>query len=466
MARIAVLPEDKQLPLLGVVTNTFAMRKTFQRQLPGFAEGRLQINGLNIKQLDYKPGKRCCICYKLRIKEVASGSEARQMLLGVIETNGGAETRYLKARDEADFQPAFVPAIHWLPELNMVLWAFPNDPQIKRLSAIVDKRGLREILQKNWSKLSIPPEFSLNDIETAVVKYVPQRRCTLRHVLRLEQSNGRGVSEVVIYSKIHSNKTDGAPFFRLLRGVWNAPVCQSGALLVPEPLFFDCDLNAIFQRGLYGRNLDELLFEIDLDDIAAKIGAALAALQQSPLEGLKRRARDYELADCAKVKERLSTISRVYEIRLAFVDAELRKRLANLTILEPTPIHGAFRLTQLLLAEEKIAFIDFDDFSLGNPIADVGSFVAHLLYLPLKGVMSEAQARSAIRHFCQAYRANAPWGLPADLLEWYTAAYLVGREAKKCQGKTNQLSNRDYEGMIDKLLEMSAGILAGRLRLI
>jgi hypothetical protein len=466
MPRIAALPEDHHLPLLQAVTDLVMMRETLQRELPAFSSGRLQLAHLNIKQLDYKPGKRCCVCYNLLVKESDTGNETRQLLLGVVEANGAAEAKYFKEKNEALFQPPFFEAVQWLPDLNMILWAFPNDPKIKGLPALFAQESLQELLQQHWQSLHIQPGLALREIDTMLVKYVPQRRCTLRHVLKFERPGDADAAEVVIYSKIHSPKKDNQPSFKLLQDVWSSPVCQSGRLLVPEPLFFDCGLNAIFQRGIQGRNLDELLYEIDLTDMAGKIGAMLAALQQSSIPGLGRRAPDYELQDCIAVKKRLGDISRVYETRLAYVDAELRKRQPHLTAVGQTPIHGAFRLTQLLLAEGKMAFIDFDDFSLGNPISDVGSFVAHLLYLPMKGVLSEAQSRAALRQFCHAYREQAPWGLPDDLLDWHTAAYLIGREAKKCQDKTNQISKRDYEGMIDKLLDLAAAILSGRFRLL
>jgi hypothetical protein len=147
------------------------------------------------------------------------------------------------------------------------------------------------------------------------------------------------------------------------------------------------------------------------------------------------------------------------------IEAELERRWPALTTLAATPIHGAFRLTQVLRVGEKIALVDFDGFLLGNPISDIGSFVAYLLYLPYKGLISAAQSRSAIHSFCQAYAEKAPWGLPADLFQWYTAAYLLGREVKKCLGKSTKPAKRDYQSMIGPLLEMAEGILAGRIHL-
>ncbi|MDZ7291885.1 MAG: aminoglycoside phosphotransferase family protein [candidate division KSB1 bacterium] len=454
MVRIDALPEDKCFPQLPVVTDVAVMKDLLARQLPGFAEGELQINDLTLTDFQHKPGKRCQVCYSVQVKDVVTGNEGDQIFLGIVEPNGTAEAQYAKARREAHFQPQFGRAVHWLPELSMVLWAFPNEPRLKRLPDLLDEKTLLELLHKHGASLSIPFELRLIGIDTQVVKYAPLHRCTLKHRLYFENA-----VDVIIFSKIYSHKTDAAALFKIQRSLWNAPVCRSGELIIPEPLFCESVMNVIFQRGINGRNLDEQLDQLDLEDTAAKIGRALAGIHQSSLEGLSPRQAEYELAECADAKAKLLELNPDYASQLAGIVTELEKRWPALTPLAPTPIHGAFRLTQVLLVGEKIALVDFDGFLLGNPISDVGSFVAYLLYLPYKGLISAAQSRSAIHAFCHAYAEKAPWGLPADSFAWYTAAYLLGREAKKCLGKSTKVSKRDYQGMIGPLLEMAKGIL-------
>jgi hypothetical protein len=312
MTRIATLPEDERLPHLQLATNLSAMQEVFQSQLPGFAEGRWKINEVDIERFDYKPGRKCSICYELSVHDVAPGASASQLLLGVMTPNGEAEAGFAKAKREANFPPVFGPAAHFLPDLNMVLWGFPNDPAIKRLPALIDKTRFRALIEKYWERLRIASEITLRDVATNIVKYVPQRRCTFRHVLELQKPDGSSAGEVVVYSKIYDDKTDGEPFFKIVQSVWNTPVCQSGALLVPEPLFFDREINAGFQRGLHGQNLDLQLNKIDLDGVAARIGAVLAELHQCSLEGLEDCPPDHELLKFAKVKKNLATWDSTY----------------------------------------------------------------------------------------------------------------------------------------------------------
>ncbi len=462
MAFVARLPEDPQLPQLAQVTEVAAMQNILQRTLPRFAEGDLKIDKLEITEFDYKPGRKCCLSYGLGVSDLRTGKSGYEILVGVIEPDGGVVRKFEKMQNAALYAPEFVPALHFLREQNMLLWGFPNDPKIKHLAALVNQKRLRDLLQRHWPALNIPQEFALREVQTTVVKYAPQTRCTLRHVLALGTESGRGSAEVVLYSKIFSAKVSVKPLFRKLHTLWQAPVCRSGALLIPEPVICDTALNAIFQRGLHGRNVDQLLPEVNLTALATESGAMLAQFHQSVFERLDLRAPEHELYECEKVLARLAESAPENLALARSVEAQLRQKFSLLTPLAPTPIHGAFRLTQLLLVEGRLALIDFDDLVQGNPISDAGGFLAYLLYLPLKGLLTEEQSRTAVQSFCAAYRSHAPWGLPQDLLHWHTAAYLFCREVKKCLEKANKVSKRDYEGMIAHLLTMAAEILVGQ----
>jgi len=456
MSRIAAIPDDTQFPQLQVVTDKVAMQEIFQRQLPGFSEGRLEIDRLKLKRFNYTPGQECRICYALRVKDLATGGEGDQIFFALVEPNGTTQAKYLQAQREAHVHPEFGPAVHWLPQLNMVLWGFPNDPKLKELHRLVAHNALAEILRKAWDSFRLPPDLGLAGVATTVVKYVPELRCTLRHRLSLEPAG-----DLVIYSKTFGHRASGELVFKTMQALWNAAVCQSGEIMIPEPLFFLGEMNAIFVRGLEGVNADENLEALDLDSAGAAIGAALAGIQQCRIDGLGLRSDQYVLSQLVAAEERLSSFDVIYKPRVESIIEALREKHLSLTQLAPAPIHTAFRLSQWLVVDKKLALIDFDTFLLGNPISDVASFVAHLLYLSIIGKLTPEQSRSAICHFCRAYAERAPWGLPADVLAWQTAALLVTEQAKKCV----RLAKKNYRHTVDQLLRLAAEVMNGKLSL-
>ncbi|MDZ7344070.1 MAG: hypothetical protein ONA90_06110, partial [candidate division KSB1 bacterium] len=247
MPRRIKISDDEHLPQLGVALDAAAMQEVLKRQFPELASGPWQIYGMIVKEFHHRPGRKCEVVYGLYFKNAVTSELHRQTLSATVLPNSEAETLFADEQQQPHFQPPIGFAVHLIPEVGMILWGFPNDPRLRRLPALVDPVPLQEILQQNWASLQVPRDHRLAGVDTEVVKYVPQDRCTLKHTLRLQ--NAGHDDKLVVFSKTYSDKTDGEPIFGVVRDLWNAPVCQSGALAIPEPLFFNRELNVIFQRG-------------------------------------------------------------------------------------------------------------------------------------------------------------------------------------------------------------------------
>lgn len=449
------LAVDERLPNLPTAANAEAMREIFQRELPDFAAGGHQILGVSIKQFDHRPGHKVEALYMLHYREGQAGAMKRLILFSLILPADIAAAQYEAARERRYARPALGPALQFFPELGMLLFGFPNDPRMKGLSRVFDEAALAEILRAHWERLRVNADYALQSSDTEIVKYVPQDRCTLKHTLALRK-NGHA-EELVLFSKTYGKKTAGRPIYEVMSALWNAPVCQSGDLIVPEPLFYERDLNAIFQRGLPGAHAIDLLDRIDLNEVAAQSGAALAGLQQSAVPTGNFRARQGELAEFEDGMRVLLRYEASYDARLERMYEELWQRLPGLTPLASVPTHGAFRLPQLLLVENKIALLDFDGFMAGDPMMDAGSFIAHLFYLVVKGELELAPGRAAIASFVQAYEARAPWGLPRDVLQWFVAVTLIAKQAKKCV----KLAKENHAVKVGQLAAFAEAVLRG-----
>ncbi len=459
MSKFVAKSDDAAFPQLAIVTDPEAMQDIFRREFAGFHHGQLALENVVVTEVRYEPEKKCHVCYRLRVKNLATGKTNRPICFAVVEPrceSGAAAAKFSSAAAEVQFQPLLLPAVHFIAELNMIVWAYPNDPKLKQLYRVARKEGLQEILNERWDSLRVPAA-KLKNVKTQRIKYVPRDRCTLRHHLVLDSGE-----KLVIYSKTLNRKTSGEVIFQTMQALWNSPACRSGALLIPEPLFFERELNTIFVRGLKGKNADEHLATLDLEYVAEEIGRGLAAIQQCQIEGLPSTADDAVLAQVAEAEAILGKFDAAYVPRVEALTAALREKYERLPVLPPALIHSAFRLSQFLVVEGKLALIDFDDFVLGNPIADAASFIAHLLYLPLKGEITMAQSRAAIRRFGAAYAAAAPWGLPNEVLLWQTAAQLFGKQAKKCI----RLAKANPGEKVDQLLSLAVTILDGREKLV
>lgn len=455
MLRLPKAVYDEHLPALLQAANTEAVREIFQRELPVFAEGRYRIFNIALKQFQHRPGRKAELIYSVQYEDTQAKLIRREFACAMVLPAEEAEAQYQAAQQRPYVQIGVVPPLHFFPSLNMILWCFPNDPKMKHLHRVVNESACADLLQQHWETLRLEANCHLQGVETEISKYAPQDRCTCKHTLALTQNGD--TKELVLFSKTYSPKTSAAPIYEVMQALWQAPVCQTGDLVAPEPLFFEPEMNTIFCRGVPGVHALDVLAEVDLNDVAAKSGVALAGLQQSNLPLGNFRARQGEMHEFEEGMNVLARYDAAYGPRLESMYEELWKRLPDLPALETVPAHGAFRLPQLLLVENKIALLDFDGFLASDPMLDVSSFLAHLVYLEVKGELTRAQCRAAMTHFTRAYAEAVPWGVPAEVLQWYFALALIAKQAKKCV----RLARENHEVSVGQLVDFAEAVWRG-----
>jgi hypothetical protein len=461
-ARFQAILADKIFPNINIVTNLSKMCEIFQAALPDFSDGQWNIKRVRIERVYYKFGKRFNINYIVQFSHSITGKIGKQRYIGQMLPRDVAEARFENERHQVYPKPAVGPGIHFFPELNMILWGFPNDPGIKHLDSLIADRKLRSILQRNRHALALEESKEWTIIKTHIVKYVAQDRCTCKHILQILDRRDNRDQEIALFSKTFSHKFDGELLFKLLKELWNANVCRTRKLLIPEPLFFHPETNTIFQRALPGEHVKDKLKEVDLTGFAAKCGKALAGLHQSKITVRETRSRETELQYFDKGMKTLVTYYEKHKSQLAEIRQGLAEKLPGLPPLDFVPNHGAFRLPQLLDVNGEIGLVDFDDFILTDPMSDAGSFIAHLLYLVVKRDLSFEQSRMAIKAFSVHYSNNASWGLPEDVLRCFVVMALIGKHAKKCV----QLAKQNHTDRVEELVYLAADILNGREKLL
>ncbi|MCB0264427.1 MAG: aminoglycoside phosphotransferase family protein [Calditrichia bacterium] len=457
MVRIAKLPADKKFPQLGLLTDMNAARRFFQIRLPAFESGQLEITYIKMLRYRYLPGQNAWICYEMQITDHGTGEKGKQIFFGYLDLANEAYQMYRRALERPLLTPKYGPGLYFFPDFDMVMWGFPNDPKLPRLQRMLDESTFRKVMHEYREQFHIPAELSVDTLKIKIVKYVPQTRCTLRYDYTL--SDG---SHHRMYGKIFGRRVNAGIIYNTTKSLWDSEMSRRRQVLVPEPLLFVPEWNALFMSDLQGINMDERLDEIDLEKICAETGAILAGMQQVDIGGLTERSDRQTMFQVVKSQDTLSKFDARFTTRVDAITEKLLAQMPTLPQLPERPIHGAFRLSQVLLVEQQLALIDFDAFLNGNPVYDVASFVAHLMYLPLRDKITEPQAMRAINAFCDAYRENAPWGLPADVLHWQVAALLMGKQAKKCI----KMAKKNYDEMIDQLLEMSEKVLDEKIKLI
>jgi len=391
---------------------------------PLFASGELDVDRVSVERAYYTPGRSD---YRLKLRAGVIARDGRsmgeQVFCGQLWPRPTLASRADEARDRTLCEPGFGQPLAIVEPWSLLLWAFPNDPELPKLPDLAQLEMLLPRVRAHPERFGLSADAELDGLSATLVKYVPARRCTWRFEIRLKRGPAGGGGTHGFYGKAYRPR-DGQRAYAVQRAIWDG-MPRGGALRIAETYGFDSELDAMFQQRLPGQPLTQLLRDARLPTLAANAGRSLAALHATRAELPERRTLDRELAELV---EKGDGILQAFPERAARCSA-LRDQLVaaadGLGAGSRTIVHGAFRLSHVLCDDVEVALIDLDGACLGDPAHDLGRFVAHLVEARISGRADERLARDAEQAFVSAYAEACNEPVSEERVRWFTASHLV-----------------------------------------
>ena len=422
MVSIEFLHHDEHLPQLLDLTSKRTMKRVFQGALEKSLNGRYYVSHVKILRFNYFPGETCRICYQLKIKNQNKHTVSRPLLYGRVAEI--IPTKNLQISDSAPDNPKGF----WIrgsgrlviPEMNLLLWRFPADPMMPHLERLYDSRFMKNIFSAHAERLSLSEKSPIKKVQTDLIKYVPESRCAQVH--KIKQECGR---KAKVYSKTYTDKTRAFEVYHILQELWKVSESDPEFFMIPEPLFHLPECSSIFLRFVKGKNANKQIRALNHKQMIQKIASGLARLHQTQINDLPP---SYPL----KNEIKFETILNLLDLQIPEMKSMVGEIIHGLIHHRPqcdvrrvTTIHGAFRYSQLMLVNHRLALIDFDKIGAGDPILDVAGFVSHLLYLVCQQKISPKKGEAAVRFFCTSYENHMQFKIEDRLLAWYVAELLI-----------------------------------------
>jgi len=426
MAKLDHIPANFEFPQLREIADTEKLAQTLQRHLgASFVSGEMCVASCAIDQLSYTPKSGCWILLAADIHRRDRGEIGRQIFYGkLFRRSRRAQKAFERQQSKIWTPPQFGPAVLHISEWAMMLWAYPNDPNLPGLAQMADAEKILAQAQ------AAPEKFGLRHSPVAITaeqtKYVPGQRCGYVYHFTLADGATRAV-----YGKAYRNG-EGEKAHALMKKIWQSEACQRGRFVLPEAYGYDPNLQVLWQEAISGQPFAKIAESIpNLPEVAEEIGARLAAFHGVELPLPLEMTFEFQIKE---VRRTMAAIARTFSDHAARSKLVGEKLLAAAEKFGPgpiTPVHASFKFSHIFAAKKGVTFIDFDGACLGDPGYDVGRFIAHLYKMKANWKIDPEVADQTMANFCAAYNRAAASPLPPERSNWFAASHLLASQVYK-----------------------------------
>jgi hypothetical protein len=425
MLTLANIPADCEFPQLRDLADMSKLAQKLNQHLgPAFVSGEMQVANCTIDQLHYTPGGVCWFLFMANILDHHHNALGQQTFYGKILDTPRAENLFARNSEQAWLQPQFGPALVYVPEWAMVLWAAPNDPRVPGLSGMADTERILAAMA------AAPEKFGLSHPPVAITaeqtKYVPGLRCGYIYHLTLA-----GGGAAAVYGKGYRSG-EGEKAYAMMQKIWESGACQRGRFVLPQPYSYDSELQVIWQEAISGQPIAKIPERMpNLPEVANEIGERLAAFHGAHLQLPLEMTFEFQVED---VRQKIAAIAHAfpdYAESCARIGQKLLAAAAGLGPGPVTPVHASFKCSHIFETKKGITFIDFDGANLGDPGYDVGRFIAHLYKMTIEGKIDPDLAEQTVTNFGISYNRTAAAPLLPERRDWFTASHLLTSQIYK-----------------------------------
>jgi len=305
-----------------------------------------------------------------------------------------------------------------LPEPDMIVWAFPNDPKLHHLAGVVDAEKVKKHLPYD----RLPPGFrrckDIVKVTIEVVKYRPTSCCIIH--FHLETQTASGPKTLEMYGK-NFRPGKGREIYQRMVHLWKESLSMPDSFGIAEPLGFSPATETIWQQALPGQSPEKIINRTNYRALLDSIAARLAIFHGTRLTGLP----EVTLGDYLKKTRRQVNVLGVNleNLRdyLALQLEQLAQTASSFSAIPRATLHSDFHINQMLVHQNQIALLDFEDMSAGDPLQDLAKFIVKLHFCDFQREFVLQMANQ----FFLAYRKYANWKVPLSRLNWHIQRQII-----------------------------------------
>ncbi|MHC4616732.1 MAG: phosphotransferase family protein [Planctomycetota bacterium] len=312
-----------------------------------------------------------------------------------------------------------------LPEQKIVLYPFPNDPDLPWLLDAIDPRSMR----RRFNRLKIFDGVKVRKVKIRILGYTPNMRASFLYEILAEDKRTAKTFRWQLIGKTNSFKRPD----RLFAGAWALWAAVEERIGLARPVGFMTHPRLTLQEKVRGRRLGALVDSDFFDVVVGETARAIAQFHSLSIPLRTRRKLKDEVSSVQRWSDVLIKVRPDLKSRIELLRENIVSEIENRFSIR-APVHADFHHTNVLVEDSKICLIDLDEMAWGDPCVDIGRFLASLRIPSLRFFGSIDGLARQRELFLQEYLKSRPEDLrsvrlfeAASLLTSAASAFRIQR---------------------------------------
>ncbi len=362
---------DDALPGISTALDTAAFIELLRESLPE-CQGEIELIDAQVLDVQYRPGVQCLVLYRLKLRDREHTRSSRQ-LVAVRASRAGEFVNPPSAEVVSRYQslPEAVlrtPFLH-LPSAALSMHAFPLDPALEQLLDLFDPASMRSLLTRIWYEHGV----RVRRVSPQLLGFTPQARCAVRYEV-LSEHRKTGLPEVRhLVGKTHVHKSASARFADAW-ALWQAAKLR---VRMAAPVGYCAPLNVSLQEWVRGGRLGDLAGTGEFLQAVRATARSIADIHRLSLPAQATRTAEKEVQSVRRWTGVLAAVRPDQARRVKSLRDRLAAQLAERSTIKGI-VHGDFHPANVLVDGDQVTLIDVDQMAHGDPLVDVGRFLASL----------------------------------------------------------------------------------------
>jgi Phosphotransferase enzyme family len=379
-------------------------------------------------------------CYQLALREGAAGPVFQRIVYLKVFLGGRSREAFRLLVRNGISDPEFHNSVVHVPEQDLILWRFPHDPALPQLRHLVDLMAIEQHLPLEGLK-QIGAHSTPQVVARHLVNYRPEIRCTNRYTLY--DSTQDRIDE--LFGKTFCD-SQGQTLYERLQFFWDRSLADPEAMAIAQPLGYSAAINTVWQRGVPGTPLIQVLNPSNHKHYITELARGLVSLHTSQVPGLSIHSPMDQVGEAYKKLTKLSdAVPSLSETCVTIAD-DLEHTAPQASTIPSCPIHWDFHIQQILAHKGRVVFCDLDELVIGDPIQDLANFMVDLHFRDL----DQHVVRSLSTELYRTYQRQVEWDVPSERLAWHTRLQFINKAYRHYLRFAP-----GFEGTVEQILQLA-----------